>query len=445
MVNADGEFVVAEPDKASWEQYQAKTKVAAVAQEVAEINHQELVDRAIQCPLDQKLFVDPMKTPCCKQTYCNDCITNSLIEEDLTCPGCHTKGVLLQDLVPDLEITARVKRYLDEKENGKQNGREGKDKSDQQLETGKADGPRSTSGPSPAPTSDPAGKEETATRTASPKQTMELATAHGENENSKPKDDGPTANDGPSRKRPADEELPDPRPSQISKVPLAKSPPSVPQPNSLANNLPLTGGPTARSYQQPASVSGPSGFPNLPVGKSQGYMAFLEGNMNGINGYMGVPVSIGSGLPTNSTMMNLPPMATQMDGYGASMNGFPGQGGMSFMQQPQRPGMYGGVFNGGQMGGGIGFMNYGQNMQQPLMGNGGPGMINMNANGNMNFPVYSVGQGGGSYGNPSYQPGANGFGAPPADDDNAYFRKPLNPHRHQARQRRLRPSDYREL
>ena len=30
-------------------------------------------------------------------------------------------------------------------------------------------------------------------------------------------------------------------------------------------------------------------------------------------------------------------------------------------------------------------------------------------------------------------------------EDNAYFRQPVNPHRHQARQRRVRPSDYREV
>ena len=446
MVNADGDFVVAEPDKASWEQYQAKTKVAAVAQEVAETNHQELVDRAIQCPLDQKLFVDPMKTPCCKQTYCNDCITNSLIENDLTCPGCQTEGVLLDDLVPDPVTTAEVKRYLEEMENGKPNGKEGKDGSGQPVETGKVDGRRSTSsGPSPASTSDPAGKEETATCTASPKQTTESATVSVENESSKPKHDASTANNEASRKRPADEDLPNPRASQISKVQPAKSLPSAPQLNALANKLPVKGGPAARGHQQPASISGPPGVPNPPVGQSQAYMGFLEGNMNGMNGYMGLPVSIGSVLPTSSAMMNLAQMVPQMDGYGGSMNGFPGQGGMNFMQQPQQPGMYGGGFNGGPMAGGNSFMNYGQNMQQPFMGNGGPGMRNMGANGNMNFPVYNVGHGSGSYGNSSYQPGANGFGAPPADEDNAYFRKPLNPHRHQARQRRLRPSDYREL
>jgi protein MPE1 len=31
------------------------------------------------------------------------------------------------------------------------------------------------------------------------------------------------------------------------------------------------------------------------------------------------------------------------------------------------------------------------------------------------------------------------------DEDNAYMRQPVNPHRHQNRQKRVRPSDYREL
>jgi protein MPE1 len=33
----------------------------------------------------------------------------------------------------------------------------------------------------------------------------------------------------------------------------------------------------------------------------------------------------------------------------------------------------------------------------------------------------------------------------PNNDDGAYFRQPVNPQRHQQRQRRVRPSDYREL
>jgi len=58
-------------------------------------------------------------------------------------------------------------------------------------------------------------------------------------------------------------------------------------------------------------------------------------------------------------------------------------------------------------------------------------MNGMNGMGNMN---------GGMNG---FQNGNFGQGA--GADEDAYFRKPVNPHRHQNKQRRVRPSDYREL
>jgi len=90
MVNADGEFVVAEPDKASWELFQAKTKSSAAAQKASASGDKELQERGLECPIDKRMFIDPMKTPCCGKTYCNECITNALIESDFTCPGCQT-------------------------------------------------------------------------------------------------------------------------------------------------------------------------------------------------------------------------------------------------------------------------------------------------------------------------------------------------------------------
>jgi len=115
MVNADGQFVVAEPDKASWEQFQAKTKSSAAAQKAAALGDKELQDRGLECSIDKRIFIDPMKTPCCEKTYCNDCITNALIESDFTCPGCQTDGVLIDDLKPDDETSAKIKTYLEEK------------------------------------------------------------------------------------------------------------------------------------------------------------------------------------------------------------------------------------------------------------------------------------------------------------------------------------------
>ncbi|ROW09981.1 hypothetical protein VPNG_06583 [Cytospora leucostoma] len=119
MVNADGEFVIAEPDKASWQKFQAKAQGSAEAKKIAAQDEKELQERGLECDIDNKMFIDPMKTPCCAKTYCNDCITNALIEGDLVCPSCHTEGVLIDDLKPDEEATASIEAYLKEREEAK--------------------------------------------------------------------------------------------------------------------------------------------------------------------------------------------------------------------------------------------------------------------------------------------------------------------------------------
>jgi protein MPE1 len=113
MVNADGDFVVANPDKASWELYQEKLKAsaAAAAEAAAAEGSKELRARGLECPIDKRMFLEPTKTPCCQQTYCNECITNALIESDFVCPGCSTEGVLLDNLTADDEAVSKIKTY----------------------------------------------------------------------------------------------------------------------------------------------------------------------------------------------------------------------------------------------------------------------------------------------------------------------------------------------
>ena len=104
MYTATGEWVVAEPDKAAWDKFQAQAKAAAdkaEAQQSSSGSAQELAERGLQCPLDGRLFVDPMKTPCCDRTYCRDCIENALFGSDFVCPGCESDNVLVDNLVVD--------------------------------------------------------------------------------------------------------------------------------------------------------------------------------------------------------------------------------------------------------------------------------------------------------------------------------------------------------
>jgi protein MPE1 len=107
--------VIAEPDKASWEQFQAKANKSAAAQQEVDIGLKEIRDKGLACPIDKRLFVDPTKTPCCQKTYCNECITNALLDDGLQCPNCEKEGVLIDDLQPDTEMATRVREYEEEK------------------------------------------------------------------------------------------------------------------------------------------------------------------------------------------------------------------------------------------------------------------------------------------------------------------------------------------
>ncbi|UZP35711.1 hypothetical protein NXS19_003527 [Fusarium pseudograminearum] len=117
MVNAEGDFVIAEPDKASWEQFQAKAKSSATTN--APAGDKEIQEQGLECSIDKKMFIEPMKTPCCQKTFCNDCITNALIESDFVCPACQSEGVLIDDLQPDEEASKKIQEYLKEKETAK--------------------------------------------------------------------------------------------------------------------------------------------------------------------------------------------------------------------------------------------------------------------------------------------------------------------------------------
>ena len=115
MLNADGKHVLARTDEKEWAKHVEKVNASAAAQQKAGFGDRELESRGVQCPIDKRLFVDPMKTPCCGKTYCNDCITNALIESDLVCPGCDTEDIIIETLVSDEEMKDKIKAYEAEK------------------------------------------------------------------------------------------------------------------------------------------------------------------------------------------------------------------------------------------------------------------------------------------------------------------------------------------
>lgn len=373
MVNAEGEFVVAEPDKASWEQFQAKTKSSAAAQQAAASGNKELQDRGLECPIDKRMFIDPMKTPCCEKTYCNDCITNALIESDFTCPGCQTDEVLIDNLKPDEEMSKLIKDYVEEKENIKEV-------------------PESPSKPESASEQVPAEPTANKTESASPKPgspgvVSSPKPSESEKPAEKPQVVNPTGSD--SKKRPAEDLLENPK--------IPKGPKAMQQQEAQRQ----------AGMQQQAMMNGMNpmqGFPNAPFDMSQQFG----------NGY-GMGMGMGMG---NMNMMNAYGMMNPMMNPMMAMNGFPMNGGFPGMNMPNMNGPYGGGYGGG-------------------MGNGGGGYNNGNAS-RPNMPPVQPGE------FPNQQKTVFA-GTLPNEEDNAYFRNPVNPHRHQGRQKRSRPSDFREL
>jgi protein MPE1 len=377
MVNAEGQFVIAEPDKASWEQFQAKTKSSAAAQKAAALGDKELQDRGLECSIDKRIFIDPMKTPCCEKTYCNDCITNALIESDFQCPGCQTEGVLIDDLKPDDETSTKIKAYWEEKNAASKKEKE-----------------RSKS-PSVKPESKPAIAEKTKSKSPTPKSPVNIKSPPKSppvSTSTPNPEKAPVKEEPVSKKRPADDLLENPK--------IPKAPKAMQQQEAQKQAM----------LQQQQMMNGMNGFPNMPFNMN------MSNQFYDANGFPGMPPNMMSGfpgmMPNGMPMMGINPMMS-MNGFSAFPNmynppvgGFGGMGNMGIMN--------------GNMGAGNGHVNGGQS----------------NVNGN--------GAGGAVGAFPNQQKTV--FAEPlPNEEDNAYFRKPVNPHRHQGRQRRVRPSDYTEL
>ncbi|KHN94279.1 retinoblastoma-binding protein [Metarhizium album ARSEF 1941] len=403
MVNAEGDFVIAEPDKASWEQYQAKAK-SSTANKEAQAEDQEVQDRGLQCSIDKKMFIEPMKTPCCKKTFCNDCITNALIESDFVCPACQTEGVLIDDLQPDDDASRKIQEYIKEKETAKSTPPASPKADDSVSENDSKNGDAKAEDETKKLGGEPSEKQEEPKATPKsptpPEATVKSPTVAPEGETQivvKSEDkqalDESTKQVVNVKKRPADDFLENP------KIPKA--------PKAMQN----------QQNKMNAMNSMMNGMPNMAMPNMMfNGMGMMPPNMMGMPG-MNMNMNMGMPNMMGMPMMGMPNFGNMNGGFG--MNGSWDMSGMN------------GMGNMGNMGGMAGMAGMGSVMNGVSGMNGlGGSMGNM---GNMNG-VNGFQNGGQTFGQQSNQ----------ADDD-AYFRKPVNPHRHQNKQRRIRPSDYREL
>jgi protein MPE1 len=400
MLDPDGNYVIVNPDTASWEKAEAKMKASAARAEEAELTgSKELQELGLECPIDKRLFVEPVKTPCCAKTYCYDCIENALVDNDLICPNCGTTDIILDNLKSDDETVAKIQKYEDDKA------------AEKKIKEQAAKSPKGEAPLSPPAETNASPKASSKSKSPSPASSKD-GPAEG-------KAATPEANTT-SKKRPAEEELKNER-----------SPPKAPAAMLRQQNQ--------NQPQQPQIV--PPGFDKKfidamnqyapPNAGNQQFPIFPQG-MNAMNGMNSM------GMPNQNGMMGMPMTMPQMMGMpGAMINPMmmPNQGGypsmgpaMNGMGFPQQNGGYGNFNNNGMMHngayGGHGFQGGNQGWQVPQQQQQ---MLMQMQNGNFgNFPN----------------------GQPPSgpQEENAYMRKAVNPHRAQNRQRRAaRGNDYSTL
>lgn len=300
MYTSSGEWVIAKPDKAAWDQFQEKQKASADQAKEASADNVELRNRGLECSIDKRLFVDPVKTPCCNKTYCRDCVENALLDGDLTCPNCGEQ-LLLDKLETDEEAVKKVVQYEEEKQAEKK-----------RKETEASQSP--ASGSQKGEVSKVAGRKSPAAGVPDIK-VNGIATS--------------ASSTPQSRKRSADEELENNR-KPTNPVDMKKS--------SSNQGTPIPTGPKA---QQQANQ--PMPIPKNMQDFAAQMNAMAAASMPGMQG--GMPAMMN---PMGMPMMGNPAMMMGMPGFNpmGGMNGM--YGGMPYGGwQGQQNGGWGGMPNGG--------------------------------------------------------------------------------------------------
>jgi protein MPE1 len=413
MLNADGKHVLARTDEKEWAKHVEKVNASAAAQQKAGFGDKEIESRGLQCPIDKRLFVDPMKTPCCGKTYCNDCITNALIESDLVCPGCETEDIIIETLVSDEEMKEKIKAYEAEKAAEKKESSENQAASPKSPQV-KNETARSEAVDGAAPS--PPGSKSPALSTAGSTTNLKKRSA------SDATDDKLKVEAAPAMKRQKSNES-----AKATTVERTASPAISTSTSATTTNFP------AMNQFMPPDMSNmmqnmqnmnfpmmpgmmPMSMPGMPFMPMPGMMNpgmmqmpnFMTPNFNGMNGMNSMN---GAGFPNQQQFGTFPTPTFN--------NAMP----MMNNQQPPFPNQ-----NSNQN-------NNNNNQQMNGIPSGPRALTQAQNQGFQKFPPMG----------PSAQKFSNQQRHMGKDEDNAYMRQPVNPHRHQNRQKRIRPSDYREL
>ncbi|KAF2267477.1 DWNN-domain-containing protein [Lojkania enalia] len=434
MLNAEGEYVQVLTDTRAWEKFQEKTNVTKAQAANADAANKEMRERGLECPIDKRMFVDPVKTPCCGKTYCHDCIENALADGDLVCPNCSKDGVLIDDLIADDEMGGKIRAFEAEKAKDKV------EKEQQAKEEAKAAAKPSSPSDNeqnnsvPVPTDEKAKASEiNRSGSKSPQQNnVSLLASDVKSPLTVAAKPGSTSTPPPGTGGNASDTDASTTSKKRKEAPSDIKPPTAPKAMRMQKEQ------EARQTQDQSSAVEKNFFESMEALKN------MPKNMpmpNTLPMSMGMPMNsmIGNMIPPSMNGMN---PTNNMNG----MNGFSNMSNWNGYNQGYPNNNWGnnmgyGNMNGGynNIGGGYGNMGYGS-------------MNGMNSiGGNMGYGGgWNQSQGYGNMG--GYQNNMNSTGTFPnqqrtvfseqPNDKDAYERKPLNPHRSQNKHRKQRAPDF---
>jgi hypothetical protein len=114
---ADGTFAIANPNEDLFNKLiSSQTSVQSAA--LADQSPFSDSSKQYICALCRDFFKNPMVTPCCFFSYCDECVRQALIsDESFTCPGCQQSGVNPEELRPNERLRIIVEEFLAKRDN----------------------------------------------------------------------------------------------------------------------------------------------------------------------------------------------------------------------------------------------------------------------------------------------------------------------------------------
>jgi len=79
----------------------------------AEVRETIPSDPDLACPICKKVIWEAVKTPCCSTSYCEECVTNWLMDHEFVCESCESKVGSLEELAADEELREKVGEYIE--------------------------------------------------------------------------------------------------------------------------------------------------------------------------------------------------------------------------------------------------------------------------------------------------------------------------------------------